>query len=149
MVQCNGGPWFGHVGPSLLGQLAKLWVLLGHRAGPPSAGCRWSCSPIGSQRKGLRNEYRLYSEQASVWREEVVGTNGPLCPPVSTSVLIVSQGPLFPLVSPFSELTELSPKLRLSGTFNIRTPVGQRPLWACSVAMNVEVLQSFCPQLTS
>lgn len=72
--------------------------------------------------KGLKNEYRLFSEQASVWREEVVGTNGPLCPPVSTSVLIVSPGPFFPLVSPFSELTELSPKLGLFDTFNIRTP---------------------------
>lgn len=96
------------------------------------------------------NEYRLFSEQARVWREEVVGTNGLLCPPVSTRVLIVSPGPFFPLVFPFSELTELSPKLGLFGTFSIRTPVGKCPLWAaCSVAMNAEALQSFCPQLTS
>lgn len=66
--------------------------------------------------KGLRKEYRLFSEQASVCREEVVGTNGPLC------ALIVSPGPFFPLLSPFSELTELSPKLGLFGIFNIRTP---------------------------
>lgn len=45
MAQCNRGLWFGCVGPSLPGQLARRWVLLGHRAGPPSGGCRWSCSP--------------------------------------------------------------------------------------------------------
>lgn len=68
--------------------------------------------------------------------------------PMGTTSLIVSLGPLFLLVTPLSELTEPSPKLRLFGTFSIRIQVSECTLWDCSVVLNTLQSTCFSPQLT-
>lgn len=70
--------------------------------------------------------------------------------PMGMTILIVSPLPLFPLVTPFSELTEPHSKLGLFGTFSIRTLASECTPWDCSVVLNTGALQSLCfsPQLT-